>query len=487
MISLLIPVLLQAQGINNLWLMGYEYQSGPPWGGIKMDFTGGILNINQDNRNINLDCTNGLISDSIGNLLFVSNGVYIANAANDTMLNGSGLSPAPFTTNHTHLGLTLPQANLVIPIPDHPRQYYLFHETCDDYGYTFSSFYLYYSIIDMSMDSGLGAVVSKNNILLHDSLTEGRLTACKHANGRDWWLIVHRGVNSSLYYKYLITPFGIDGPYTQSIGSYRDWFFGQCVFSPDGKYYAYYEPTRDLDIYQFDRCTGDFVNPIQVAINDSAISVGVAFSPNSKVLYLSSTNYVYQFDLTASNIAASKTTVAVYDGYYSPQPPFATSFYLSQLAPDGKIYINCGNGTLDIHVINHPDIVGLGCDVCQHCIHLPSYNAFTIPNYPNYFLGSETGTVCDSLTNRIPEINSKINFQFNPNPVTGRNFTITYSALRAEGELQIINLEGKKVAGYPLPEWSSVQHLTLPELAPGIYMARLQSNGATGTIKFLVE
>ena len=110
----------------------------------------------------------------------------------------------------------------------------------------------------------------------------------------------------------------------------RDVNFGQCVFSPDGNYCAYYEPTADLDLYQFDRCSGDFTLLTRVAINDSAVGAGAAFSPNSKVLYLSSMKYVYQFDLSASNIAASKTTVAVYDGYYSPQPPFATSFYLSQ-------------------------------------------------------------------------------------------------------------------------------------------------------------
>jgi len=483
-LGLFFSIQLFSQGINNLWLMGYEYQSGPPWGGIKVDFTGNNLNISQDNRDININCTNGLITDSAGNILFVSNGVYIANAANDTMQNGSGLNPAPFTTNHTHLGLTLPQANLVIPIPDHPKQYYLFHETCDDYGFTFSSFYLYYSVIDMSLDGGLGAVVSKNNILLNDSLVEGRLTACKHANGRDWWLIAHKSHFSKKYFKYLITPFSIDGPWTQDIGSLRDVNFGQCVFSPDGNYCAYYEPTADLDLYQFDRCSGDFTLLTRVAINDSAVGAGAAFSPNSRVLYLSSMKYVYQFDLSASNIAASKTTVAIYDGYYSPQPPFATSFYLSQLAPDGKIYINCGNSTIDIHVINHPDVIGMGC---QHCINLGFYNAFTIPNYPNYFLGAETGTVCDSLTNRISEINSKINFQFNPNPITDGHFTITYPTLKSKGELEIINLEGKEIMKYALPEWSSIQHLVLPELPSGIYMARMRSGSGSGSVKFLVE
>jgi hypothetical protein len=40
----------------------------------------------------------------------------------------------------------------------------------------------------MTLDNGLGAVVSKNNILFSDSLTMN-LFACRHANGRDWWLM----------------------------------------------------------------------------------------------------------------------------------------------------------------------------------------------------------------------------------------------------------------------------------------------------------
>jgi hypothetical protein len=224
-----------------------------------------------------------------------------------------------------------------------------------------------------------------------------------------------------------------------------------------------------------------------IYINDSAAAGGVAFSPNSNVLYVSSIQYVYQFDLTAANIAGSKITVATYDGYYSPVPPFASSFYLAQLAPDGKIYINCGNSTIDIHVINNPDIVGLGCDVCQHCINLGFYNGFTIPNYPNYFLGAESGSVCDSLTTGITESDLQIKFQFNPNPVTDGHFTITYPTLKSKGELEIINLEGKEIMKYALPEWSSIQHLVLPELPSGIYMARMRSGSGIGSVKFLVE
>ncbi|MCX6292657.1 MAG: hypothetical protein NT126_12995, partial [Bacteroidetes bacterium] len=399
LIFLLTTSICFSQGINNLWLMGYVSWSGVPFGGTNMNFIGGSLNITYQNRIMNFEETNGVICDRNGNFLFSSNGVFIANAQNDTMVNGSGLNPAFYTTQTSHdsFGLALPQGNLIIPIPDDSMKYYLFHETSDDYGNTYCALYLYYSIIDMAQDSGRGAVTQKNVVLLNDSLVAGRLTACKHANGRDWWLIAHRNL-STRYYKFLITPYGIQGPFIQDVGSFRNLHFGQCVFSPDGTKFAYYEPVLgNLDIFDFDRCSGNFSNLTHIVINDSAGIGGTAFSANSQILYVSSMNYVYQFNVSVVNIPATQTTVAVYDGFYSPQPPLATVFFLSQLAPDGKIYINCGNGTLDIHVINYPDSLGLSCNLCQHCIHLPTFNAFTIPNHPNYFLGAETGSLCDTV------------------------------------------------------------------------------------------
>jgi PKD repeat protein len=67
------------------------------------------------------------------------------------------------------------------------------------------------------------------------------------------------------------------------------------------------------------------------------------------------------------------------------------------LAPDGKIYINSNNRCSYLHVINEPDSLGLACEVCQHCVDLPSVNAFSMPNFPNYRLGHLEGSPCDTL------------------------------------------------------------------------------------------
>ena len=240
------------------------------------------------------------------------------------------------------------------------------------------------------------------------------------------------------------------------------------------------------------RCTGEFTYKVHVQVTDTAIAGGVAFSPNSNVLYVASSNFVWQFDMTAADINASKTTVAIYDGFTSAFN-LPTTFYLSQLAPDGMIYVISG-ATKDIGVINTPDSIGLNCDVCQHCIHLPALNHFTIANHPNYFLREESGSVCDSLTTGVQSLSvqsslvrsGKLNVF--PNPVlSNAEITFTYPSSAEKSILIINNTEGKEVACYSLPQWSSVQHLKLPKLSGGVYLARLVGSKTIADVKFFVE
>ena len=478
------------QGVNNLWLMGYGNPGGPPGGGITLDFQSSVLNINNVSRIMNFGATNGVISNSSGNLLFASNGCFIMNSNNDTMLNGSGLNPGTYTyfQNNNNFGLDIPQGNLIIPFPGDSNKYYLFHETSDDYGQTFCPLYLYYSVVDINLDGGLGEVTSKNIVLLNDFLVQGKLNACIHANGRDWWLIVHQ-YNSNLFYKYLITPNGILGPDMQFIGEIRGNTSSNCSFSPDGNLFAYYDPyDGDLDLFDFDRCSGNLYSKTHVDINDSATLGGAAFSPNSQVLYISSQRYVYQFDVTSSNIANTMKTVATYDGYFSPYPPFSTLFFMPELAPDGKIYINSPSSVMDLHVINNPDSLGASCNFCQHCIHLPAYNGFTIPNHPNYFLGPKAGTVCDSLsTNVLSHEKFENALKLYPIPVIGNEITISYPVFPTQSELIINDILGREVFHKMLPAWSSVQRLVIPALLNGIYSAKVKSENGEGSITFIIS
>ena len=482
------PITVFSQGINNFWMMGYASYAGPPFGGIDLDFITGQPVITYVPREMEFRRAVSTICDSSGNLLFVTNGVYIADATGDTMQNGSGLNPSVYTSWYPD-GLPPPQMNVIIPDPGNPDLYYLFHTTIDDPFGALLTRYLYYSIVDMSLNSGLGAVSSKNQILLNDSLCKGNLTACKHANGRDWWLISHKAY-STLYYKFLITPNGIQGPFIQSIGINRTNDVGQAVFSPDGNYFACYNlpsnPPPNLEIFNFDRCSGLLGNPVHIAMFDSATGVGVAFSPNSQFLYVSSTRYVYQFDVTSTNIPATQTTVAVWDGFYSPNPPLATVFNIQQLAPDGKIYIGTGNSTLHLHVINQPDSAGLACDLVQHGLPLPAFNYNSLPNHPNYFLGALTGSPCDTLTSLQTEPTTNQQLNVFPNPNNGQ-FTLVFNARKDVGFLEIYDALGRMGFTEQVAQWSQYKKVDISELSSGIYYCQIKWGSFVANVKVIKD
>ncbi len=481
---LLFPSLISAQGVDNLWRMGYENFSGPPLGGVNIDFNSGAPVISYHLRVINYDAISATICDTTGRMLFTTNGVYIVNSNEDTMMNGSGLSPSYFTTSVADYGSYIPQAALIIPFPNDPQKYYLFHNTIDDsVAYSYK---MYYSIIDMTLDGGLGAVTSKNNILKNDTLIPGGLTATRHGNGRDWWIVFHQAF-TNLYYVYLIDPLGIHPYPSQQIGVNISFDAGQFCFSPDGSKLAQYGPYNDLDIMDFDRCSGILSNSIHVSINDSAAGGGVAFSLNSQVLYASSTSYIYQFDLNAANVASSKTTVAIWDTTYSPSPPFATTFYLAQLAPDGKIYLSCTNSTLDLHRIEYPDSLGLACQVCQHCVHLPAYNAYTIPNMPNYHLGPLDFSICDTITTTVHATEGKNQFDLFPNPARNKIY-ISTSKNNLPEHFSIYNMMGEQMSmNSNAINNGEYLEVDLSSLAPGIYIVEEIMNGEKFLKKLVKE
>jgi PKD repeat protein len=387
---------LAAPKHDYIWLMGYQSYSGNDWfGGTRIDFNTIPPTITREDRYMDLEITNAVVCDPAGDLLFYSNGDYISSFQNDTMENGLKLNP-----DNSAIQTRLYQGVLALPLPENDHLYYLIHEmrTYAPTPYSYHHiYYCLYTIVDMSQNGGLGKVIEKNRVLVKDTLCYGKLTATRHANGRDWWILVPK-FDRSAFFRYLLTPSGIDTFPPQTLGENLISNGGQAVFSPDGsKYVRMNCPGINigsyLDIFDFDRCEGLLSN-YQRIFKLGIPSTGVSISPNSRYLYLTNTTSVFQYDLEASDLESSETLVAEYDGFESP---LITNFFQAQLAPDGKIYI-CSNSSTDkLHVIEEPDLPGDSCRVRQHAINLPTLNLGTVPNHPNYRLGPLDGTACDTL------------------------------------------------------------------------------------------
>lgn len=468
---------VQGQGLNNLWMGGYGNEHPAPWGAVDLDFMSGNLVISTPLRTIEFGRTSANITDANGELLFSTNGAYIANVTGDAMLNGTGLNPSFYTSDYPD-GLHLPQSVLILPKPDAPDIYYLIHGTYDDPILQCAQ-YLYLTTIDMGLDGGLGGVVSMNQVLIADNLNIGKITAVRHANGRDWWVFCQK-VNTNIFYRLLVTPYGISEPDQQAIGIIRHGDAGQVCFSPDGGKFAYYWGTEgeneDLEIFDFDRCTGLLSDPVQVGIQETYdIGMGVAFSSNSRFLYVSAVADVYQLDMEAADIPASMAHIANWDSTYSPYPPLATMFGIAQLAPDGKIYIATGNGTDVLHVVHLPDSAGKKCDMEPHGITLPRLFFNSLPNHPNYHLGPVDGSACDSLgiNNGLQEDVLAAEVRVYPNPGTG-TFTFSYPALPTVGVLELRDLAGRLVLREGLPAWSQQHQVELNGRSAGMYQCAMR-------------
>ncbi len=474
-----------SQRIDAVWPIGYDCCIYPNFGAMNMDFTSGNLNVITVQRHQNFDETCASACDLNGNILFSSNGIYVANSLDDTMQNGSGLNPSYYTNLHSQYGLTHPQGNLVLPSLTDTNQYILIHNTIDDYFSTGASLYLYTSTIDMNQIGGLGAVVNKNTIIYTDSMTPGRIVATRHANGRDWWITV-RKYRSQKLIEFLYTPSGISGPYFQNLSIQREFNIGQSAFNPQGTKYAYFEAIRGLEVADFDRCTGQLSNQVFCNIIDTVYyGAGVCFSPNGRFLYVATVERVYQLDTWSPNMNASKVVVGILDGFADPITSNITAFWIMALGPDGKIYMSTGNSTPYLHVINNPDSMGIACDLCQHCIQLPALNAFTMPNFPNYYLGAEVGSVCDSLTNSVSELH-KINSEISvyPNPAKD-NATIKY-LISKDALLIIINSLGEVVQEISLSAENQSTTIDLSKFKNGAYTCKVVQEGKVDVGRLIV-
>ena len=472
---------------DHIWMFGYE-NSPPNFGGTSLDFNQNPPLVTYVSQQISLDDANASICDHSGNLLMYTNAMYVANANHQIMPHGDSINYGDLYNYFDYYGYIMPQGALILPLPGSESLYYLFHEKLEwSQPYFDLPMGFYCSIIDLSLDSGLGDVVEKNVILINDTLDYGCITATRHANGRDWWILVPEFFHNR-YYRLLLTPQGVVQDTMQTIGTasfYPE--LAQACFSPDGTKYVRWggvslnSPDR-LEVYNFDRCTGTLSGYQNLWHVDTVMRFGVAISPNSKYLYVSAEYRIDQYDLQASDIALSKQTVAVYDGFADPLFPLGkTMFSLEQLAPDNKIYITPPNGTRFLHVIDQPNNEGMGCNVLQHAIQLNTFNARSIPNFPNFRLGPIDGSICDSLG--IDIINSNTDIKINessfviwPNPASQYfNYKFEVPETMENYLITLTDNVGRMVQSWPIQARQSMGNFNINGLQPGAYLVTLQS------------
>jgi hypothetical protein len=324
---------------------------------------------------------------------------------------------------------------------------------------------LYYTVINPTGNGGQGEVISKNNLIINDTIDNGNVLAVRHANGRDWWVVVKK-FYSNKFYATLVTPDSVYAPVTYNTQSPIYFLGGQACFSPNGKHYASFSTNSQLKIYDFNRCTGILDNYRGKFITNH-IAGSTSFSPNSRFLYISNLDTLWQFDMQAQDIFMSQTFIAKADSF---------AFWWHWLAPDGKIYIVGSQLGRKLHVINNPDMPGLACNFQQHSVALPTYiQGNTCPTSINLALYQQSGSPCDTLGVGNPKLqitNSEL--KITPNPNDGR-FSIAYIPQRVSGMLYIYDIAGNEVYKEYVSPFTSIKNLDLSrQLNNGMYAVCLE-------------
>ncbi len=344
------------------------------------------------------------ISNASGNLLFYTDGVTVYDQTHAVMANGGGL-----------LGTSSPcQSSIIIKKPGSTTLYCIF--TMAGVAQIMG---LNYSIIDMSLASGNGSVTIKNAPLYNSGCYE-KISATKHCNGIDYWVMVHE-MNSSNFRAYQLTTTGVSTTAViSSIGTAigSPWSLGCIKFSPNGKKLGMTEYTGSVDLFDFDNATGVVSNSLNL-VSSGFSSYGCEFSPDGSKFYAGGFGgHLKQWDLCAGSgtaIVASQYSITT------------SGIWSMQIALNGKIYC-AKNSTLG--VINSPNLAGSACnyvDIGQSISpkstlrSIPNFVAFgTKPPPPPY-----TYTVSNSYGCQSALFNTSYNPSVTPVGCTSSGFSLT--------------------------------------------------------------
>jgi PKD repeat protein len=343
------------------------------------------------------------IADGNGNLLFYTVGDTVWNAQHQIMANGTGL----------FAGNSMTQASLIVKKPGATTIYYLF-----TLNGVIPPAQLYYSEIDMSLANGSGSVTVKNTSL--QANCNEKLTATKHCNGKDVWVLVHE-FNSPNFIAFLVSQNGVNPtgvvsnvpPIETSIG-------GQMKFSPNSKKIGLAANTNPnfnvpdkFILFDFDNSTGVVSNSLSL-LSSTRTPYGCEFSKDGSVFYGTIRGYAPSApaQLLQWNLCAGSYTAIAASIYSITLTPLA--FYdAMQLAKDGKIYIS-NIPTTSISIIHDPENLGPSCNFSSLSfpvspgfpkLGLPGFiSSYFKPQLASFTYSSTSGVSCRTMSFSLPPI-----------------------------------------------------------------------------------
>lgn len=309
------------------------------------------------------------VCDDNNELLFYTDGTLLWNRLHQPMKNnGVYCRVSPYTT------WSITQAAVIVPVPDTAGKYYVFTLSRVESSSKYYPCYLYYSIVDMRLNGGLGGVdTNHNNILLDSALTEKMIAV--PGDHCDIWLITH-SQQAAKFHSWHIDASGINTtPVISATGNFPPACYngGTMKISPDRSKLlvcggGINGDTRPrvyfgVELCRFDPGTGVVSGAAMLDDTSSSYYSG-CFSPDGTKMYVGRGEEdfsCYQYDVSLpvhADIVASRVKV----GTNLSEGDF-------KCGPDGKVYFVSG-GSGNVHAIRYPDSPGTACGFTLNAIAL---------------------------------------------------------------------------------------------------------------------
>ena len=465
---------LEAQKEDYIWLFGYDNRIPAGHETYFFDFNiGSSPDSLRGLSQLAFFGNNASICDAEGNLLFYTNGCHVADRNHNIMSNGSGINEGgnfiEFFRQDTCSDYPGRQNILILNDPGNEVGYYLLHKRVEfEAGELFFE-KLLFSYIDLSL--GDGDVIEKNQIIIDSSLLLlNYLTAIKHSNKEDWWILQISQDEKIKIFLLDSNGFNLNSDFELNVSFIENSSgSGTAKFSPDGSKYVFFNPYDNLHLYDFDRSSGELSNLIQLEIldvpDDIARFSSVEWSPDSRFIYVASQDVLYQVDTWEDNLEDGLVLIDTWNGV---QDPFNTTFNLMASAPDCKIYMCSGSSTNTYHVINKPNEKGSACDFVQQGIRLPFVSATaTMPNFPRFRVDEEDK--CDPTITSIfgDHVYYRRDMTVYPNPV--RDILTVEIPDGKKGRIVVFDMEGRVVWSGDGDGYSGEVRVDLSSLSVGTY------------------
>lgn len=436
--------------------------------GLKFNANGSVTELRDGKLATSEGCAT--ISDAKGNLLFYSDGIKVWNKKHEIMPDLSGRRDYKLFGNpsSTH-------SAIIAQKPDEKDVYFLF--TVDTESPTDTDNRgLNFSIIDLTVNEGLGAVSSKNINLL-ENCSEKISAVVKNCLTQSIWVIAFSAMDGKgdvfdTFHAFEITDNDSE-VITVPVSSQFEGLNikdprGAIKLSPNGERLAIANGRDGLYLFDFNADTGKVSNSRKININlkpESKLQFpyGIEFSQSSDLLYVTtflnpnkeieftdpSLQYgaLLQYDIDSPDISATEYIVQQGIQYRGSL----------QLGPNGRIYRTINQtqeaGSRFISVINSPNIYGSGCDYEHQSIELINSGRQGLPPFVTSFFAQKMDIIGNNFASIDLELCDGDSYTLKANQISGAEYTWTRN-------------------GFALPE----KDFDLEVNSPGVYEVFIDAN-----------